>query len=277
MAAVHVLADKGKVQGFYTLSASSLTLDEIPEKLRLGLPKYAKLPVFILGRLAVDRDSHGTGVGTFLLEDALTRCLAHSKDIKAIGVIVEAKSENAAGFYQRHLFEQMSDKKWFIATKQIELAYERNLDHSLNKDLSQSQPKVVPLQAEEMARVALFTMGAYAEKNLRVNEMQFFTDLATLHKQNVEAHLKAGGTRIPAINAFNIYEQASKMDPSSLAEASQALAAIQKSVNSSLPHTDQPQDLEKALKRIESTFAAAKEIHENTLENTKDNSPGLER
>lgn len=43
-----------RVLGFYTLSASVLTLTDSPDELTRKLPRYPRLPVTLLGRLAVD-------------------------------------------------------------------------------------------------------------------------------------------------------------------------------------------------------------------------------
>ena len=61
------------VGGFYTLSAMSLALAEIPDTLTKGLPRYPIVPVVLMGRLAVT--AVGTlktsnGVGHFELESA---------------------------------------------------------------------------------------------------------------------------------------------------------------------------------------------------------------
>ena len=89
-----------RVLGYYTLSASVLTLADLPDELARKLPRYPQLPVTLLGRLAVDQSTKGQGLGEHLLLDALHRSLAHADQIAAMAVVVDAKSAAAARFYE---------------------------------------------------------------------------------------------------------------------------------------------------------------------------------
>lgn len=90
--------------GYYTLSASVLTLADLPDELARKLPRYPQLPVTLLGRLAVDRSTKGQGLGEHLLLDALHRSLAHADQIAAMAVVVDAKDDSAASFYRHYGF-----------------------------------------------------------------------------------------------------------------------------------------------------------------------------
>lgn len=93
-----------RVLGYYTLSASVLTLADLPDELARKLPRYPQLPVTLLGRLAVDQSTKGQGLGEHLLMDALHRSLAHADRIAAMAVVVDAKDESAAAFYRHFGF-----------------------------------------------------------------------------------------------------------------------------------------------------------------------------
>ena len=71
--------DEVTVKGYYTLSNTSVNRDFLPEKIIKKLPpSYKLLPATLLGRLAVDINYKGQGVGTNLLIDALKRsCLKY--------------------------------------------------------------------------------------------------------------------------------------------------------------------------------------------------------
>ncbi len=69
------------------------------------LPRYGRLPVTLLGRLAVERSVGGHGVGEFLLVDALRRSLEAAQQIAAMAVIVDAKDERAESFYRHFDFQ----------------------------------------------------------------------------------------------------------------------------------------------------------------------------
>jgi GNAT superfamily N-acetyltransferase len=90
------------VLGYYTLSSSMVDLLDLEPALAKKLPRYPNLPVILLGRLAVDAQHKGKGLGEFLLLDALQRCAR--SDIAAMAVIVDAKDENAKLFYQHFDF-----------------------------------------------------------------------------------------------------------------------------------------------------------------------------
>lgn len=93
-----------RVLGYYTLSASVLTLADLPDDLARKLPRYPQLPVTLLGRLAVDQSTSGQGLGEHLLLDALRRSLAHADQIAAMAVVVDARDEAAAAFYRHYGF-----------------------------------------------------------------------------------------------------------------------------------------------------------------------------
>ena len=93
-----------RVLGYYTLSASVLTLADLPDELARKLPRYPQLPVTLLGRLAVDESTKGQGLGEHLLMDALHRSLVHADQIAAMAVVVDAKDESAATFYRHFGF-----------------------------------------------------------------------------------------------------------------------------------------------------------------------------
>jgi GNAT superfamily N-acetyltransferase len=107
VAAVYVLVDPASEQiaGYYTLSASSIEFARLPAEAQRRLPRYPMLPVFLIGRLAVDSRYRRQGQGGMLLSDALRRALEFSSQIGAIGVVVDAKDGAARAFYERFGFQ----------------------------------------------------------------------------------------------------------------------------------------------------------------------------
>jgi GNAT superfamily N-acetyltransferase len=104
---VLVLPD-GMIAGYYTLSATSVQIAELPAQTVRKLPRYPMVPATLLGRLAVDRRQQGKGYGRFLLADALYR--AARSEIASFAVIVDAKDENARRFYERESFLPFPDQ-----------------------------------------------------------------------------------------------------------------------------------------------------------------------
>ena len=113
--------------GYYTLSASPVSVSELPETLAKKLPRYPQLPVTLLGRLAVDQSLKGKGMGQFLLMDALRRSLDASAGIAAMAVVVDAKDEVAASFYRRFGFTPLQEQpgRLFLAMTVVAGLFDR--------------------------------------------------------------------------------------------------------------------------------------------------------
>ena len=94
------IGEDGSVAGFYTFAAASFPLTELPAEESKRLPRYPLLPAGLIGRLAVDAKFHGRRIGGSLIMDAALR--AARADPAIFAIVVDAKDENAAGFY-RHL------------------------------------------------------------------------------------------------------------------------------------------------------------------------------
>lgn len=101
--------------GFYTLSAASIAAETLPEKWRKKLPRYP-VPVALLGRLAVSQQCHGRGLGSILLVDACKRVAAASETLAVTAIVVDAKSPQAAAFYQHLGFIELPGQpgRWML-------------------------------------------------------------------------------------------------------------------------------------------------------------------
>lgn len=113
VAAPFMLVEAGgaAVRGYYTLSQMAVEIEELPEDIAKKLPKYPMVPVTLLGRLAVDQEFRGRGLGEFLLMDALRRSWSLSREIAAMAVLVDAKDEAAASFYEAYKFRRLSGRQ----------------------------------------------------------------------------------------------------------------------------------------------------------------------
>ena len=96
----------GRLAGYYTLSAGSVALSDLPEKTAKKLPRYPNIPIIRIGRLAVDLSFQGQQLGAALLFDALKRSVR--AEIAAFAAVVDAKDENAVHFYERYGFQSLS-------------------------------------------------------------------------------------------------------------------------------------------------------------------------
>ena len=105
---VAVQAGTRKVAGYYTISTGALEFAHLPAGLRGGLARYP-IPVVTLGRLAVDLNVQGSGLGETLLLHALRNAWFINQQIAAFGVIVTAKNERAKKFYAKYGFQELPD------------------------------------------------------------------------------------------------------------------------------------------------------------------------
>ena len=94
----YVVCEGARVAGFCCLSAGAVQREAAPGKLRRNAPD--SVPVSIIGRLAVDRDYAGHGLGASLLADALRRIAGAAQSIGIAAVLVQAKDEAARAWYQ---------------------------------------------------------------------------------------------------------------------------------------------------------------------------------
>jgi predicted GNAT family N-acyltransferase len=115
------------VIGYYTLSAYSVKLTELPDALAGKLPRYPLLPATLLGRLAVDESCRGRHLGRFLLMDALHRSWKSTSEVASIGVVAEAPGAKARAFYLHYEFRPLADHpdKLFLAMATIEQVFGR--------------------------------------------------------------------------------------------------------------------------------------------------------
>ena len=92
----------GKVIGYYALAAGAVAHAVAPGRVRRNMPD--PIPVVVLGRLAVDKNRQGHGVGTGLLRDAVLRTLQAAEIAGIRAMLVHAISENAKRFYLQYGF-----------------------------------------------------------------------------------------------------------------------------------------------------------------------------
>jgi predicted GNAT family N-acyltransferase len=98
-----------QVDGFYTLSASTIEFESLSESAQKGLPAYP-IPAILIGKLAVDSAAKGQGLGTELLVDALLRAVKAAQDVAVFAVRVDALNSNARDFYLKYEFIPFQDQ-----------------------------------------------------------------------------------------------------------------------------------------------------------------------
>jgi GNAT superfamily N-acetyltransferase len=92
----------GEVAAYYTLSAASIPLIDLPAEETKSLPRYPTLPAVRIGRLAVDERFRRRGLGAAILADAGHRTMR--ADAAAFAILVDAKDDRAVAFYRHQEF-----------------------------------------------------------------------------------------------------------------------------------------------------------------------------
>lgn len=112
--------DPGRVAGYYTLSAATISLAKLPPELTARLPKYPNLPATLLGRLARDQSFRGAALGELLLVGALRRALVSTVSIGSVAIVTDPENAQAEGFYQKHGFRSLGGgRRMFLAMTEI--------------------------------------------------------------------------------------------------------------------------------------------------------------
>jgi ribosomal protein S18 acetylase RimI-like enzyme len=96
------------VAAWYTISAASIPLVDLPPDETRRLPRYPTVPAVRIGRLAVDQRFQGRGLGAALLADAAARAL--KADAAAFTLLVDAKNDQAVAFYKRFGFRLLASQ-----------------------------------------------------------------------------------------------------------------------------------------------------------------------
>jgi GNAT superfamily N-acetyltransferase len=94
---VFVSVEENRVVGYYSLSPSSIVADIVPGRFRRNMPD--PIPVVLLGRMAIDKNWQGQGIGRSLFRDAAMRVSRAAEAIGGRGIIVHAISDAARKFY----------------------------------------------------------------------------------------------------------------------------------------------------------------------------------
>lgn len=113
------------IVGYYTLSAFTVELNDLPAAMQTKLPRYPTLPATLIGRLARDAKYSGQGTGPLLLIDAVKRALAQTAQIASLAVVADAKDALALRFYRDHGFALLgtSTNRVFIPMATIAQLY----------------------------------------------------------------------------------------------------------------------------------------------------------
>jgi len=134
---VAVEAATGYVAAYYTLSATSVPLLDLPPQEAKRLPRYPTVPAVRIGRLAVDQRFQRRGFGEAMLADATARAL--KADAAAVMLVVDAKNDRAVAFYRRFEFRAITSQPWTLF---LPLATAQKI--LLKRDADKGSPGAIP-------------------------------------------------------------------------------------------------------------------------------------
>lgn len=106
--------NNAQVLGYYTLCASALTPGDVPEPVRRYLPRYPLVSATLLGRLAVQRNFQGQGLGALLLVDCVKRAFVSADTVGSSMLVVDVLNDAAVAFYLKQGFIRLVDSRRLI-------------------------------------------------------------------------------------------------------------------------------------------------------------------
>lgn len=101
---IFVVCQDLRVAGYYCLAAGAVAHVAAPGNIRRNMPD--PVPVMVLGRLAVDADWAGRGVGRGLLKDAILRTVRVAGETGVRALLAHAISPAAKAFYLKNGFRE---------------------------------------------------------------------------------------------------------------------------------------------------------------------------
>lgn len=101
-------AEPVRVLGFYSISPGAIEFARVPAKPTRKIGRY-DVPVFRLGRLAIDLSVQGRGLGGDLLLAAGERALAVAAQVGGVAIAIDAKDKRAARWYKRFGAQSLLD------------------------------------------------------------------------------------------------------------------------------------------------------------------------
>jgi GNAT superfamily N-acetyltransferase len=88
-----------QVVGYYALAAGAAAHRDVPGRVKRNMPN--PVPVMVIGRLAIDLNFQGRGIGSALLLDAVLRTVQAAEIVGIRAILVHAISESAKRFYEK--------------------------------------------------------------------------------------------------------------------------------------------------------------------------------
>ena len=114
--------DNGNVVGYFTLATAQVVYEDIPDSLRMKLPKYP-IPSLRIARLAVSKNLQSQGIGKWMLTQAFIK-IVHVSEITGLYLIIVDAKETSKNFYEYYGFQRFNDTElsYFILVETVRKA-----------------------------------------------------------------------------------------------------------------------------------------------------------
>ena len=93
-----------RVFGYYAMAAGAVSHPMATSGVRRNMPD--PIPVMVLARLAIDHRTQGIKLGAALLQDAVNRTVAVSRNAGVRALLVHALHDRAKQFYEHYGFQE---------------------------------------------------------------------------------------------------------------------------------------------------------------------------
>ncbi len=95
-------ADPKEILGFYTLSICEVEAEYLPANIAKKYPD--QVPAVKPARPAVSGKNQHRGYGDYMISSAVEKVILISENVGIIGLFVDAKDDNARGYYEQYGF-----------------------------------------------------------------------------------------------------------------------------------------------------------------------------
>lgn len=101
---VAVERNGSRLIGFYAIGPHSIDASKLEADMKKRLPNYDRVSAYYLSMIGTHSDVQGKGVGSFLMADALKRCMQVAEQMGGRFVVLDALNDDAARLYGRFDF-----------------------------------------------------------------------------------------------------------------------------------------------------------------------------
>ena len=89
------------IAGFYAVNSHAVDVSTLPPPLAKKLPRYPTIAAIYLSVVGVHEERQGSGIGSYLMADAMKRCVRVADEVGAAFIVLDALNERAAALYRR--------------------------------------------------------------------------------------------------------------------------------------------------------------------------------